>query len=89
MGNIASLHLTELHLGDRCLDGVLNNNNYESDILKVRGSGQGRGDLPRTFSVTAVTAFSDSATTDSQHPVGICLFPHISKTRRVLHAHHA
>ncbi|KAF6080780.1 checkpoint with forkhead and ring finger domains [Phyllostomus discolor] len=24
----------ELNLGDRCLDGVLNNNNYESDILK-------------------------------------------------------
>ncbi|XP_063081480.1 E3 ubiquitin-protein ligase CHFR isoform X14 [Cavia porcellus] len=25
----------ELNLGDKCLDGVLNNNNYESDILKV------------------------------------------------------
>ncbi|OCT98331.1 E3 ubiquitin-protein ligase CHFR-like [Xenopus laevis] len=24
----------ELNLGDKCLDGVLNNNNYESDILK-------------------------------------------------------
>lgn len=24
----------ELNLGDRCLDGVLSNNNYESDILK-------------------------------------------------------
>ncbi|XP_054450168.1 E3 ubiquitin-protein ligase CHFR [Pteronotus mesoamericanus] len=24
----------ELNLGDRCLDGVLNNNNYESDVLK-------------------------------------------------------
>lgn len=37
---------TELNLGDRCLDGVLNNNNYESDILKVPAphageSGQG------------------------------------------------
>lgn len=27
---------TELNLGDRCLDGVLSNNNYESDVLKVR-----------------------------------------------------
>ncbi|KAM9194946.1 E3 ubiquitin-protein ligase CHFR isoform 4-T5 [Dugong dugon] len=26
--------LCELNLGDKCLDGVLNNNNYESDILK-------------------------------------------------------
>ncbi|EPY88289.1 hypothetical protein CB1_000182014 [Camelus ferus] len=26
--------LAELNLGDRCLDGVLSNNNYESDILK-------------------------------------------------------
>nr|XP_013004025.1 E3 ubiquitin-protein ligase CHFR isoform X7 [Cavia porcellus] len=26
---------SELNLGDKCLDGVLNNNNYESDILKV------------------------------------------------------
>lgn len=25
---------SELNLGDRCLDGVLSNNNYESDILK-------------------------------------------------------
>ncbi|XP_061025563.1 E3 ubiquitin-protein ligase CHFR isoform X1 [Eubalaena glacialis] len=25
----------ELNLGDRCLDGVLSNNNYESDVLKV------------------------------------------------------
>ncbi|XP_069353535.1 E3 ubiquitin-protein ligase CHFR isoform X2 [Eulemur rufifrons] len=24
----------ELNLGDKCLDGVLNNNNYESDVLK-------------------------------------------------------
>lgn len=39
---------------------MLNNNNYESDILKVRGAGQGRGGLPRTFSVTPMTAFSDS-----------------------------
>ena len=29
------LPLAELNLGDKCLDGVLNNNNYESDILKV------------------------------------------------------
>jgi len=40
----------ELDLGDRCLDGVLSNNHYESDVLKVTdfpyrrgwGSGQGR-----------------------------------------------
>lgn len=25
----------EINLGDKCLDGVLNNNHYESDILKV------------------------------------------------------
>lgn len=30
--------LTELNLGDKCLDGVLSNNNYESDILKVLSS---------------------------------------------------
>lgn len=40
--NVASPYLTELNLGDRCLDGVLNNNNYESDILKVPGLGQGQ-----------------------------------------------
>ena len=27
---------TELNLGDRCLDGVLSSNNYESDVLKVQ-----------------------------------------------------
>ncbi|XP_069476101.1 E3 ubiquitin-protein ligase CHFR isoform X2 [Ambystoma mexicanum] len=32
LGCLAPFH--ELNLGEKCLDGVLNNNNYESDILK-------------------------------------------------------
>lgn len=35
MGDFASPCLAELDLGDRCLDGVLSNNHYESDVLKV------------------------------------------------------
>lgn len=29
------IYLSELNLTDKCLDGVLNNNNYESEILQV------------------------------------------------------
>lgn len=29
------IYLLELNLTDKCLDGVLNNNNYESEILQV------------------------------------------------------
>lgn len=35
--NVFFFILIEFNLGDRCLDGVLSNNNYESDILKVLG----------------------------------------------------
>ena len=43
--------LAELNLGDRCLDGVLSNNNYESDVLKVqarRGQREAFQDPPVT-----------------------------------------
>lgn len=30
------MFLLEINLNDKCLDGVLNNNTYESDVLKVR-----------------------------------------------------
>lgn len=33
---IRHFFFSELNLTDKCLDGVLNNNNYESEILQVR-----------------------------------------------------
>ena len=45
---------TELNLGDRCLDGVLSNNNYESDVLKVQARWRPMGGLPVLSSVVTL-----------------------------------
>ena len=45
---------TELNLGDRCLDGVLSNNNYESDVLKVQARWRPVGGLPGLSSVVTM-----------------------------------
>lgn len=65
---------TELNLGDRCLDGVLSNNNYESDVLKVQARWRPVGGFPGLSSVVTVhVCLCMSACCDSA-----CLFTPVS-----------
>lgn len=95
--NVPSSILTELNLGDRCLDGVLSNNNYESDILKVPGfacrcvldEGQEEASSELVSSVNdSFCIFWLVLPLSFCTPLMYVCFPHTPKNQYLLYAHH-